>query len=69
MDEGTPVSGGSVVPGARVRVSAEVVRVGRPAPSAAGAEPKVQAFHQDGEIQLIEVTCTCGERICIHCEY
>ena len=34
-----------------------------------GPEPKIQVFHEDDAIRMIQVVCTCGERICIRCEY
>lgn len=69
MDEGRPASGSLVVSGARVRVSAEAVRVGPPRPVDTGPEPKVQVIHEGDVIREIRVVCTCGERICIRCEY
>jgi hypothetical protein len=68
MDDGRSSSGGLVVPAARVRVSAEAVRVG-PARTPEGPEPKVQVVHEGDAIRVIQVVCTCGERICIRCEY
>jgi hypothetical protein len=69
MDEERSGSGGSVVSAARVRVSAAGVRVGPPRSADGAAEPKVQAFHEDGAIRMIEVVCTCGERVRIRCDY
>jgi hypothetical protein len=68
MNEGVPAVGGSVVPAARVRVSGEAVRVG-PARPAGAPEPKVQVFHEGDAVRVIQVVCTCGERICIRCDY
>jgi hypothetical protein len=68
MDDGRSGAGGLVVPASRVRVSAEAVRVG-PARPADTPEPKVQVVHEGDAIRMIQVTCTCGERICIRCEY
>jgi hypothetical protein len=69
MDEGRSGSGGVVVSAARVRVSGEGVRIGPPRPAEGVPEPKVQVFHEDDVIRMIQVVCTCGERICIRCEY
>lgn len=71
MDEGRAGSGSAIVPAARVRVSGEAVRVGPPRPAAPerGPEPKVQVFREDDVIRMIEVVCSCGEHICIRCEY
>jgi hypothetical protein len=68
MDEGPPVAGSLVVPGSRVRVSGEAVRIGPPRP-VGGPEPKIQVFHEGEAIRMIQVVCTCGERICIRCDY
>jgi hypothetical protein len=57
-----------VVPAARVRVSGEVVRVGPPR-AADVPEPKIRVFHDNAVVQMIEVVCTCGERIRIRCDY
>jgi hypothetical protein len=68
MDEGPPGAGSLVVPAARVRVSGEAVRVGPPRPADV-PEPKIRVFHDHDVVQMIEVVCTCGERIRIRCEY
>ncbi|MBN9118995.1 MAG: hypothetical protein J0I06_07515 [Planctomycetes bacterium] len=68
MDEGPSAAGGLVVPAARVRVSGEAVRIG-PARPVGAPEPKIQVFHENDAIRMIQVVCTCGERICIRCEY
>jgi hypothetical protein len=68
MDEGPPTAARQIVPAARVRVSADAVRVGPPRP-AAGPEPKVQVFHEGDAVRVIQIVCTCGERICIRCDY
>jgi hypothetical protein len=68
MDDGRSGSGSLVVPAARVRVSAEAVRVG-PARPADIPEPTVQVVREGDAIRTIQVTCSCGERICIRCDY
>lgn len=69
MDADRP-AGGPIVAGNRVVVSAEAVRVGPPGPHApAPGEPSVQLVREDGVIRAIDVTCACGERIRIRCEY
>lgn len=68
MDDAPAASGGLVVPGARVRVSGEAVRIGPPRP-AGTPEPKVQVFHEGDAVRVIQIVCTCGERICIRCDY
>ena len=68
MDDGRPVAGSLVVSGARVRLSGEAVRIG-PARPADANEPQIQVVREGDAIQTIQVVCTCGERICIRCEY
>jgi hypothetical protein len=65
MDEARP--GAPVVPAARVRVTAEAVRVG--APRTAAAEPQVQVVREGDLVRAIEVTCPCGACVRIVCEY
>jgi hypothetical protein len=65
MDEARP--GAPVVPAARVRVTAEAVRVGPP--RAATAEPQVQVVRDGDLVRAIEVTCPCGACVRIVCEY
>jgi hypothetical protein len=59
----------SVVTAARVRVSDGPVRVGAPVVQLAHGEPKVQLIREDGAVRAIEVTCGCGEKIRIRCDY
>jgi hypothetical protein len=66
MDEARP--GAPVVPAARVRVTAEAVRVGPPR-AAASAEPQVQVVRDGDLVRAIEVTCPCGACVRIVCEY
>jgi hypothetical protein len=69
MDADRP-GGGPIVAGDRVVVSAEAVRVGpASAPAPRPGEPAVQLVREDGVIRAIDVTCACGERIRIRCEY
>ncbi len=66
--EGTG-STGSVVWSNRVQLSDEAVRIGRPVAAAPRSEVKIQLVREDGVIRAIDVTCACGERIRIRCEY
>ncbi len=68
MDEARPAAG-PVVVAARVKVGGETVRIGAPHAGEAHAEPKLHLVREDGVIRAIEVTCACGERIRILCEY
>jgi hypothetical protein len=64
---------GVVVTADRVTVSEDAVRIGAPRPGHGGGEdhgePKVQLIREDGVIRAIDVTCKCGERIRIRCDY
>ena len=62
-------TGGSVVRAARVRVSGEAVRIGAPVPDGHSGEPVVELVREGDVIQTIEITCPCGERINIRCDY
>ncbi len=59
----------SVVWSDRVQVSDETVRIGRPVEPEPHSEVKVQLVREDGVIRAIDITCACGERIRIRCEY
>ncbi len=69
MDEGQAGSGGPVVRAARVRVSDEPVRIGAPVATGTPGEPTVRVAREGDTIQMLEVTCSCGERIRIRCDY
>ena len=69
MDEAPAGAGSPVVRAARVRVGGEPVRIGAPAPQGASPEPTVRIVREGDVIQALEVTCSCGERIRIRCEY
>jgi hypothetical protein len=58
----------AVVTAERVRVAGEAVRIGAPARDR-GGEPAVHLVREDGVIRAIDVTCRCGERIRIRCDY
>jgi hypothetical protein len=60
---------GSVVWSGRVQLSDETVRIGPPVEPQAHSEVKIQLVREDGVIRAIDVTCACGERIRIRCEY
>lgn len=62
-------AGGAVVRAARIHVSGEAVRIGAPVPEAFSGEPVVELVRNGDVIQTIEITCPCGERINIRCEY
>ena len=60
---------GAVVTADRVKLSADPVRVGVPPAAGGRAEPSVQLVREDGVIRAVDVTCSCGERIRIRCDY
>lgn len=62
------LTGGTIVSADRVRLADETVRVGS-GTSTIRAEPKIHLVREDGVIRAIDITCSCGERIRIHCEY
>ncbi|QJW94395.1 hypothetical protein [Frigoriglobus tundricola] len=68
MDDGLSGAGSLVVSGARVRVSGEAVRVG-PVRAPDEPAPKIEVVRNGDAIQTIQIVCTCGERICIRCDY
>ncbi len=68
MDAGQSGAGSLVVSGTRVRVSGEAVRVGPVRPPDEPA-PKIEVVRNGDAVQTIQVVCTCGERICIRCDY
>ncbi len=59
-----------LIPGRRVRVAGET-RVPGPHDHGgpAGEEPCVEVIRDGDVIQAIDVTCTCGKRIRIRCDY
>jgi hypothetical protein len=62
-------AGSGIVSAGRVRMADELVRVGLPREEAVRSEPKVQFVREDGVIRAIDVTCACGQRIRIRCDY
>lgn len=76
MNAATPPHEGcsGLLSGSRVRVAAQSVSVGSPAPVAEPIDDTAPGLQirliRDGEvIRAIEVTCTCGERIVLDCLY
>ena len=58
--------GQPLLPGAHVHVSSDTAHV------AVGPQPgkaHLQLIQENGIVKAIEVTCSCGERILLHCEY
>ncbi len=69
MDKGRAGTGGPVVRAAHVRVSEEVIPIGAPALEGAAGGPTVRIVREGDVIQMLEVVCSCGERIRIRCDY
>ena len=59
----------AVLSGQQVKVSSDVVRIGAPVAHVTHGEPTVQLVREDGVVRAIDVTCGCGERIRILCDY
>ncbi|MSR55759.1 MAG: hypothetical protein EXS09_21135 [Gemmataceae bacterium] len=59
----------SVVSAQRVRIAADVIRVAAPKAEGTAEEPRIQLIRESGVIRAIDVTCSCGEKIRIVCEY
>jgi hypothetical protein len=63
-----------VVPGRKVTLEGgpAAVVIAPPrlhAPHAPAAVPQIELIREGDVIRAIEVTCTCGEKIRLHCEY
>ncbi len=61
--------GTAVVTASRVRVMDGPVRVGAPSVTLAHGEPKIQLIREDGVVRAIDITCGCGEKIRVRCDY
>jgi hypothetical protein len=58
----------SVVHSGCVKLSGEAVRVGAPV-APPKPEPRIELVREDGVIRAIDITCGCGEKIRVVCEY
>ncbi|QEL13315.1 hypothetical protein [Limnoglobus roseus] len=59
----------AVLGGQQVKVSSDTVRIGAPVAHVKHGEPTIQLVREDGVIRAIDITCGCGERIRIQCDY
>ncbi len=59
---------GAVVRGTCVRVSSDSARVGVPGQEPA-AEPRIEVLRSGEVIQAIDIICSCGQHIRLHCRY
>jgi hypothetical protein len=57
----------AVIPSQCVRFSRETAHVS--VPRRGGAEPKVELIKSGDRIRAIDVTCSCGQRIRLRCDY
>jgi hypothetical protein len=58
----------AIVPGQRVRLSGETARIS--VPRRAGCrEPVVELIRSGEKIRAIEISCGCGQRIRLRCDY
>ena len=58
----------SLIPGPQVRVNGNVSHISVPA-KPAPHETFVNTIRSGGRVEMIEVTCTCGEIIRLVCDY
>lgn len=60
----------NVIAGHFVKVTTETARVPVPHQAKGNAcEPQVEIIREGDVIQAIDVICTCGRRIRLHCQY
>jgi hypothetical protein len=59
----------AVLSGQQVKVSGDTVRIGAPVSHGKHGEPTIQLVREDGVVRAIDITCGCGERIRIQCDY
>ena len=57
----------AVIPSQCVRFSGETTHVS--VPRRGQAEPKVELIRSGNKIRAIDVTCPCGQRIRLRCDY
>ena len=64
-----------VVAGSQVRPTGEAVRisvgkqVAAPAPVVCPTQPQIELIREGDVIKAIDVLCTCGQRMRLHCVY
>lgn len=59
----------AVLSGQQVKVSNDTVRIGAPVAHVKHGEPTVQLVREDGVIRAIDITCGCGAKTRILCDY
>jgi len=69
MPDDPPVAAATAVVHADfVKVSGEAVRVGAPV-APPKPQPTLELVREDGVVRAIDITCGCGEKIRVVCEY
>lgn len=68
MPDDPPVAATAVVHADCVKVSGEAVRVGAPLPPPK-PQPTIELVREGGVVRAIDITCGCGEKIRVVCEY
>lgn len=63
-----PTPNASVVPSKSIRLSGVMARIGA-AKAASATDPQVEVVRENGVITAIDVTCSCGKKIRVHCQY
>jgi hypothetical protein len=59
----------AVIPARAVRAAGVTPPAGERGQPAAAAKPRVELVREGGVVRAIDVTCACGERVRIVCEY
>jgi hypothetical protein len=67
-DDPTTADPTAVVHSGCVKLSGDSVRVGAPQAQSKAA-PKIELVREDGVVRAIDITCGCGEKIRVVCEY
>ncbi len=58
----------AIIPGQRVVFSGEAARIQIPA-EATSKEPHIELVRENDMIRAVDVTCSCGQRIRLVCDY
>ena len=59
----------AILTSSTVKITGDTVRIGAPVSHLHHAEPTIQLVREDGVVRAIDITCGCGERIRVVCEY
>jgi hypothetical protein len=64
-----PPPSGAVVPVKKVRLTDQKEKIGIPINGAVRVEPAIEEIKENGIVRAINITCSCGERLRLVCEY